>query len=332
MKPKILLIYTGWGDQKHEDVSKRWGGVAYYRMKKMAELLSGEYDFDFYGAELGEDMKENDTTDKLFQLMSKKIPQYELVITKHIDKPFFANMISFLCQHFGVKLYVDLDDDLFHVREDQPAYKTYYPQSQSITTFGAFLSLSDGLIVSTEELKRVYAKRLKEVHNVKKPIHILPNFNDKDDWNFENGKSKDDEIVLGWAGSTTHIADLKIILTPLKKILAQNKNVKLELVGGLYTEQAKELFKDVDDELFHRISIRGGTSSWDGYPKLLMGLKWDIGLAPLIDDQFNRGKSHIKWMEYSMKKIPTIASRVYPYIQPVLGKKTIQQGKTGFLS
>ena len=154
MKPKILLIYTGWGDQKHEDVSKRWGGVAYYRMKKMAELLSGEYDFDFYGAELGEDMKENDTTDKLFQLMSKKIPQYELVITKHIDKPFFANMISFLCQHFGVKLYVDLDDDLFHVREDQPAYKTYYPQSQSITTFGAFLSLSDGLIVSTEELKR----------------------------------------------------------------------------------------------------------------------------------------------------------------------------------
>jgi glycosyltransferase involved in cell wall biosynthesis len=37
-------------------------------------------------------------------------------------------------------------------------------------------------------------------------------------------------------------------------------------------------------------------------------------------------------MEYSAYKIPTIASRVYPYYKDILGIKTIQQGKTGFLA
>jgi hypothetical protein len=42
-------------------------------------------------------------------------------------------------------------------------------------------------------------------------------------------------------------------------------------------------------------------------------MQWDIGVAPLIDDEFNRGKSHIKYMEYAMKHIPVVASDVYPY-------------------
>jgi glycosyltransferase involved in cell wall biosynthesis len=55
-----------------------------------------------------------------------------------------------------------------------------------------------------------------------------------------------------------------------------------------------------------------------------MKQKWSIGIAPLIDDTFNRSKSNIKWLEYTMKHIPTVASNVEPY-------RSIKHGVTGIL-
>jgi len=42
-------------------------------------------------------------------------------------------------------------------------------------------------------------------------------------------------------------------------------------------------------------------------------LKLDIGIAPLLDDQFNRHKSCIKYYEYAMSGAVTLASHVVPY-------------------
>jgi spore maturation protein CgeB len=64
---------------------------------------------------------------------------------------------------------------------------------------------------------------------------------------------------------------------------------------------------------------------------MMMSMGWDIGLAPLLDIEFNRCKSHIKWMEYSMSKTPVLASRVYPYYEKIDNKDVIVDGKTGFL-
>src|SRR5258706_9442943 len=38
-----------------------------------------------------------------------------------------------------------------------------------------------------------------------------------------------------------------------------------------------------------------------------------IGIAPLLDDQFNRHKSCIKYYEYAMSGAVTLASHVVPY-------------------
>jgi len=49
---------------------------------------------------------------------------------------------------------------------------------------------------------------------------------------------------------------------------------------------------------------------------------FDLALVPLIDNKFNRVKSSIKWLEYSMCKIPTIFSDTIPY-------QNIENLKTG---
>ena len=51
----------------------------------------------------------------------------------------------------------------------------------------------------------------------------------------------------------------------------------------------------------------------DEHPQKVCDLKLDIGIAPLLDDQFNRHKSCIKYYEYAMSGAVTLASHVVPY-------------------
>ena len=42
-------------------------------------------------------------------------------------------------------------------------------------------------------------------------------------------------------------------------------------------------------------------------------VRWDVGLAPLVDSAFNRSKSDLKWLEYTGLGLPGVFSDVDPY-------------------
>lgn len=52
----------------------------------------------------------------------------------------------------------------------------------------------------------------------------------------------------------------------------------------------------------------------------------DISVGPLADNDFNKCKSNIKWLESSMAGAAFIGSNVYPY------EMSIKHGKTGFIA
>ena len=63
----------------------------------------------------------------------------------------------------------------------------------------------------------------------------------------------------------------------------------------------------------------------NSYYHAMAALRLDIGVAPLCDNRFNEAKSNLKYLEYSMFKVPTVASPVYPYA------RTITDGEDGIL-
>ena len=69
-----------------------------------------------------------------------------------------------------------------------------------------------------------------------------------------------------------------------------------------------------------------GTNGYKEFPEFLASLGMDILIAPLIDDEFNRSKSNIKWMEGAMCEVPMVCSDVEPY------SRSITHGKDGFLA
>jgi glycosyltransferase involved in cell wall biosynthesis len=60
------------------------------------------------------------------------------------------------------------------------------------------------------------------------------------------------------------------------------------------------------------------------YPSVLA--RFDIGVIPLVDRRFNRCKSDLKFLEYSMMGIPSVVSKLVPY------ETAVQHGANGFLA
>lgn len=298
---KVLLIPTDSASNEYRIKHNAYGGVTYYRLIAPKKAVEPEHTFDYFGNDLPNLSKGN------FNTFFKP---YDAVICKHVDSPHVAKNIKVACQKNGIPLIYDLDDDLLSIRDDNPAYKSYAKGAMQRVYLATNLSFADALFVSTEPLKERYQQFFKEVMEVDMPIYVLPNYNDAELFG-DKYKVNEQKVVLGYHGSITHDKDLSIILPVIDSLMDKYPDLYMELIGTVRKDSINKLFDHIKNKM--RFSIKAGTPAYDTFPELLMNQRWDIGLAPLIDDVFNRGKSHIKYLEYSMKAIPTVASDVYPY-------------------
>lgn len=321
---KILFIRTDWNMNPRRAEIDGYGGVGYYRIIKPSQYLSSKYEIEVVG-------KNADKFGKnLVEMFDNIFSEFDLVWTKNIDDERGMAAMAFFSERYNKPFVVDLDDNYLDIRENQPAYLFYNKNSKTRYVLGAFLSLASAISVSTEPLREILFNHIKSVHGIDKKIFVCPNANDIKDWKFENKKGDGKKIVIGYQGSTTHDDDFMLIVNPLKSLLEEYKNLYFEVLGSFEKERWEEI-KNLFGKARDRVEIKFGTYIWNDYPPYLLSQKWDIGIAPLVNDKFNICKSHIKWMEYSMKKIPTVASKVYPYFVPIDNVKIIQDGETGFL-
>jgi glycosyltransferase involved in cell wall biosynthesis len=167
---------------------------------------------------------------------------------------------------------------------------------------------ADGLIVTTAELGRLYgpdARRLWRVDN------YLP------EWiaGVRYGGRRD-VCRIGWAGiTTTHLVDLRWIRPAMPRALA---GAWFTTVGDTSTP-AKIGVPD------QRFDVRPYEYSEHGFYRAMS--RADIGIVPLDPrETFNRSKSWLKALEYSMLGVPVVATAIGDQIE------FVKHGKTGFLA
>jgi len=177
---------------------------------------------------------------------------------------------------------------------------------------------ADGFICSTEYLAKHYGDKFS------KPAYTFMNQLDFDDgrWNVE--KEAHDGIVIGFMGSESHRPDIAIAKEAIFKILSEYRDVQFHFVG-YQTEFTHDRIKCFTSHKYgiNRIAGQQEYFALDEYPRFMA--KWDIGIIPLLDNEFNRAKSDIKFLEYSRLKIPAVVSKVSTY-------RTVTDKVTGVLA
>lgn len=322
---KICYITTDWSTTEYQRMTGEYSGVGYYRAYTPAKFLKTlGHEVDIWGKDFSDQIEPTSIVglyDAYKKFFSKK--NYDIVILKQIDNPNSPRLIA-ACKDLGIPIVMDIDDNILEVPEGNPALRCGYTRDGTRRAYtAASMSMMDALFVSTKPLKDYFSKYFKTLFDLDIPIYVLPNGCDEDEWKFNTKKG--DKIKIGWHGSITHDEDLKQALPALQEILKERDDVVLELIGGIREAKIKQIFNGWGDEI-KKVLIASGTPSWNGFPEMLSEQGIDIGIAPLVDNEFNRGKSHIKWMEYALLGIPCIASDVYPY------SKAIDNGINGIIT
>ena len=201
----------------------------------------------------------------------------------------------------------ELDDDIFSISASNPGAVVW---KQPAALAGAKECIAACDLVTTSS--HVLAEKLR-LYNPN--VLVLPNSLPPDLWQYPEPKKQSAErVVLGWAGSTSHIEDFNIISEVVPQLLERYPQVEFEFAGGPV---------NADIALGERVR-RLETTDIQNYNALLE--RFDLGMIPLVDTAFNRAKSDLKFVEYSMIGIPTVASKVEPY------SKSVKHGENGFLA
>jgi len=323
---KILVNFADYLYNAKRKKENTYGGIGYYRQIKVMEQIK-DHDVTVIGKEItnfGDSVQEQ--WDNIFK-------QYDVFWTSYFADAKAGAAIFYHAQKHKKKVIIDVDDNYLDVENSNPVYDKFKTKSWDRAVLSTVLSFADALTVSTEPLKERLFAHLKSVHGIEKPIYVIPNMNDIKDWDIKQGSKIKDRITIGYTGSSSHSDDLALVLPAIKEIMVKHSNVYFEILGIMGMDEFKKLLRKFKftEEMAQRIAIVGATETFKEYPEKLANLPWDIGIAPLVDTPFTRCKSHIKWMEYSMFKIPVIASRVYPYFMELKGREIIQDGETGLL-
>lgn len=318
------MHFTDFNHRPERKKKNTFGALGYYRIFKPSQQIK-DHQVDVVGTDIikfGDDFASN--WNNIFK-------EYDMFWALHFLSDVNASAQAYMAREHKKILVYDIDDNYLDVPESNPVHDQFQKGKRDRSIMSASFFFADALTVSTEPLKERLEEHFLEVHGIKKKIYVIPNMNDIKDWNFTPAPKHEDRIVIGYSGSNSHQDDLQVVLPAINNLLSKHQNLWFELIGAVDKKKLGLYFDKFDPKNLNRVAMLPATPTFLEYPEYLAEQKWDIGIAPLVDTAFTRSKSHIKWMEYSMYSIPTVASRVYPYFMDIQGRKTIEHGETGFL-
>ncbi len=253
---------------------------------------------------------------------AEAIPDCDLlVVERHTLWPYERQLDGFVrvlsrCRQKGVPVVYELDDNLLDLHRDTP-WETY--PGDSLRGVVAFLvRQADGVVVSTKAL----AERLLGLRG---GVLVVPNALDERLFgSVPESREPGSSVTIGYMGTLTHEADLRMVLAPLRALLRRHAGrVRLELVGGVAGRRMASLFEGLP----FRMREPGNEDPYPRFvPWMRQQLRWDAAIAPLEDDAFTRGKSDLKYLDYGALGIPGVFSDVGPY------RETIRHRETGLLA
>lgn len=188
--------------------------------------------------------------------------------------------------------------------DDAIMYSSSRPESNCTSHFRLYkrtIRMVDCVIAGNEYLA-------KHARLFCRQVHVVPSGLDTKAFEQERPQKNDDKVRLVWIGSKStlrYLAELKPVLEQIGK---SHPRVVLRIIA---------------DQFFDLANMVVEKRTWSLESQISDLLACDIGLAPLPDNRFTRGKCGFKILQYFAAELPVIASPVG------VNKKFIQESNAG---
>jgi glycosyltransferase involved in cell wall biosynthesis len=230
-----------------------------------------------------------------------RVRQFDLLVLEYELLPYFPAWIERLLAHYGVRYSVDYDDALFHQYDQHCSRLVRSVLGNKIASVmrGARL-VTAGNEYLADYAANAGAKWVEQVPTVVDLRKYLP-----------RPKAKPGTTVLiGWIGSPATSKYLHAVAGPLAQV-CRDTGARVRLIGA----GGAALLGVPTDAL-----------AWDESTETFDIAEFDIGIMPLADGAWERGKCGFKLIQYMACGVPVVASAVG------VNRRIVEHGVHGFLA
>ena len=220
-----------------------------------------------------------------------------------IQKVIFPRPVRWLLRRCRCPVVYDFDDAIFttEVRETR-SWLAAWKERRNARGLPGMLKLAAVAVVENEYTAD-FARSYCEVATITGPIDTeLYTMCDR-------SCRKTEGVVLGWIGSATSRQYLELIRGPLHQLSRRFANLRLRLVGA---------------ESLQVEGLQVESKSWSLEEEREDLHDFDIGLMPIADDPWTRGKGGYKLLQYMATGLPVVTSPVG------VNRQIVKDGESGF--
>ena len=247
-------------------------GACFYRIKMPLEELGKHDGFEVTFASVGDQEGHRDP------VTASMLEGYDVIVGQRLNKHDGMGVWRRARTPFS-RLVYENDDDVWSInKENWQAHSLYAREDiRDAITHGA--EVADLITVTTEHLAQVMTEASGNQNVAVLPNHIPG-------WVLDMPLKPRPRPAIGWQGGASHGADIGLIADPVRRFLKRFPGWDLQLNGTDY----RPTFQAAQDRMLYVPWVHV-TGDPEGF---YAAMDFDIGLAPLLGNEFNSVKSRIK--------------------------------------